>query len=219
MKTALVFGASGLTGSQLVELLSENPFYTEIIVFNRKRIGYHFPKVREVVADVQNTTEIARMITGDDLFCCIGTTQKKAGTKENFRKIDHGIPLDIGKIAKKNGVKTFLYMSSIGANGHSSNFYLRTKGETEEALKALNFPSLIIVRPSMLMGKRKERRIGESIGKIIIGVLGVFMIGKLKKYRGIYADDVARAMIKLGLNTTGFKIAESDELQSLANSY
>jgi len=219
MKIALVFGATGLTGSHLVELLSENPFYTEIIVFNRRRVGYHYPKVREIVADIQNTNEIARMINGDDLFCCIGTTKKKAGSKEKFREIDYGIPVEIARIAKANGIRTFLYMSSIGANSHTSNFYLRTKGETEDALKAFNFPSLVILRPSMLLGKRRERRIGESMGKVVMGLFGVFLIGKLKKYRAIFADDVARAMIKLSLYSKGLKIAESDELRNLANSY
>ena len=152
------------------------------------------------------------MITGDELYCCLGTTIKKAGSKENFRKVDYDMPLQMAKAAFKNGIKSYLLVSSVGANAESSNFYLRTKGEVEHAVKEVGFEKLIILQPSFLLGKRNEFRLGEKIGKIIFRFFELFLFGKLKKYQAVQAENVAKTMIYLANAKYEKTVYQSDEI-------
>ena len=213
-KTAILLGASGLVGSELLKLLLENTEYDKVKIFVRTSLSVQHPKLEEIIFDVDSVSNLESQITGDVLFCCLGTTIKVAGSQEAFRKVDYSLPLLFANIAKKNGVEKFLLVSSLGADKSSSNFYLRVKGEVEAALGSIGFKTLIIVRPSMLLGKRKQFRFGELIGKAVMKSLSFVFIGKLRKYKAIEATKVAKAMSILSIQESqGFQIFESDYLQ------
>lgn len=214
-KTAIVLGASGLVGSELLSKLLVNEDYSKIKVLVRKSFPIVNSKVEELIVDFNHSEKFADKVTGDVLFCCIGTTIKTAGSKEAFIKVDYTIPAEAAKIAKQNHVKSVVLISSLGADKNSSNFYLQVKGDVEEALQQLNFDSLIIVRPSMLLGDRKEFRLGELIGKFFMKLFSFIFIGGIKKYKAIEAKVVAKAMIELSKNQKGLLIAESDKLQEV----
>ncbi len=219
-KTAIVFGATGLIGSYLVALLCESDHYKQVISFSRKPSGFSDPKLSEHISDLGNLNDIASEITGNDLYCCLGTTIKKAGTKEKFKKIDFDMPVGLAKIAAQNKIRNFTVVSSIGADAKSSSFYLCTKGQMEQGVMQCDIPKISIVRPSMLTGPRKEFRFGEAVGKVAMTIFNPLMIGKFRKYRSIHAENVASAMIAISENyPEGVRIYESDELQQIAKSY
>lgn len=214
--TAIVLGASGLVGNEVLQTLLNNADFNLIKIFIRKPLSIEHPKLEQHIINFDVIKNYSGSITGDVVFCCLGTTIKTAGSKEAFRKVDYAYPLAFANIAKQNEVKKFILISSLGADKNSSNFYLRVKGEVEEALKQLEFKSLITLRPSMLLGDRKEFRLGESIGKVMIKGLGFLFIGGLKKYKAIEAAVVAKAMVKLSQSELpGFNIFESDRLQEI----
>jgi uncharacterized protein YbjT (DUF2867 family) len=215
-KTACIYGSTGLVGSYLLELLCLDNSYKQVIVFNRTMQAIQHPKVIEIVDDYSGLATHADQLKADEYFCCLGTTIKKAKTKPAFEYVDYHLPIEIGNLAKTNKVKYYLVVSSIGANSKSSNFYLRTKGGMEEALSKLDIENLIIFRPSMLLGKRKESRIMESVSKPIFVALGVLLIGSLKKYRAIHGKIVAKAMIKSTGKLSGLQFIESDKIKDLA---
>ncbi|NHB67756.1 hypothetical protein G8O23_03565 [Bacteroidales bacterium M08MB] len=152
-------------------------------------------------------------------FCCLGTTMRKAGSREAFRKVDFDMVVDFAQKAKTAGIERFAVVSSIGANPKSKNFYLKTKGQVEEELKKIGFARLVIVRPSLLLGKRNERRIAEDIGKVLYSIFSILFIGPLKKYKGIKDEDVAKAMIALVEQGQGTIIAESNTLNLYSKEY
>lgn len=216
-KKAIVFGASGLVGSNLVELLLEHPEYREVEIFTRKRSQFSHDKLKEKITPFQNIHEELKSINGDTIFFCIGTTIKKAGSKEVMTRIDQEIPNEIAQIASKNGVKTFALVSSIGANPNSRTYYTKLKGETENLIKT-QFPTKhIIARPSLLLGERSEFRLGELISKGLFRALSWSFVGPLKRYKGIQARDVAKALIRFDLKCK-FGTFESDVVRSNANS-
>ena len=132
------------------------------------------------------------------MFICLGTTIKKAGSIERMEQIDRDIPIKIGELSQTLGIKKIAVISSIGANANSRNYYLRIKGEMENGLKTLDFDNIVIARPSLLLGDRKEQRFTETIGKFLVKTLGFLLVGNLRKYRGIHVRKVARAMIAQG---------------------
>ena len=215
-KTALVFGATGLVGSFLVNDLAENGIYEKVKVFNRNKKHYTNNKITEIQIDFDKIGEYVHELKGHDAYCCLGTTLRKAGSKENFFKIDHDLPLEIAKICSTNDVGSFIAISSIGANSGSSNYYLRTKGLMELHIQELDFDQLAFVRPSMLVGPRKEFRFGELFGKIIMTPINYLLVGKLKKYRSIHSNTVAKAMIQIANMPMDKLFYESDELSELA---
>lgn len=215
--TALVFGASGLTGKFVIEHLINDPDYELIKIFVRKELKIQHGKIRQVVINPDNIELISNEVVGDHLYCCIGSTIKKAGSKEVFYKTDHDLVERIAKIASSNKVRSFVVISSIGAKDRSSNFYLNTKGKMEESIKTFNFNNLSIVRPSMLLGIRHEKRLFEEAGKIVVRLLSPLLIGVTKKYKPIHASTVAKAMIKIAKDLKGTNIIESDQLEILAD--
>jgi uncharacterized protein YbjT (DUF2867 family) len=219
LKTAIVFGSTGLVGKALLDQLLSRPEYGQVICVNRKPREIGHPRYKEIISDFTNTGQLKDIKFGDDVFCCLGTTIKKAKTSEKFERVDYDLPVEIGKICQEKGVKHFLVVSSIGADARSGNFYLRTKGRMEEAIKSLNIGQKTIVRPSMLLGPRKEFRFGEEIGKVGMKIFKPLLAGKWKKYRAIEAADVAMAMIIIA-NTSPTKqvVFESDELQEIVDS-
>ncbi len=212
-KTAVLFGATGLTGNLVLGILAKDERYEKIRVFTRSELTVNSDKIEVIVTDLENLDSLADSIKGHDLFCCLGTTIKKAGSKENFRKVDMEFPVKIAEIASKNEVPNFILVSSIGADPKSSNFYLKTKGEAEEAIQKSGFKKLVILRPSMLLGKRKEFRLLEEAGKLVMFPLKFILKGRLRKYRAIDAERVAKAMVKFANITTSKKIFESHEIE------
>lgn len=215
-KTAIIIGSTGLTGSHLLRKLLSSNIYDKVISFVRKGSKISHPKLVQHVVDFDKPESYQDLLEGNDMFCCLGTTIKKAGSQEAFEKVDLLYPLQFAKAAAIKGVRQFSIISSIGANPQSSNFYLRTKGKCEESLRTLSFQSVSIFRPSLLLGNRKEVRMGEIFGKYIMKFFSIFLIGKLKKYRPIKAKEVTDAMFNIAQqNTIGFHIYESNEIADI----
>lgn len=192
MKTALVAGGTGLVGRQVVELLVKDPEYTKVICLARRTIPIQNPKIEFVETDGSNLQIVASHLTADDVFCCLGTTIKKAKTKEAFRKIDYDYPLALAWMTKSLGAKQFHLVSALGANEGSSVFYNRVKGETESAIRKVGFDSYHIYRPSLLLGARDEERSGEDAAKVFFKLFG-FLVPS--RYKAIDSAKVARAMV------------------------
>jgi len=217
-KTAIIFGSTGLVGGYLLELLCESNRYRKVLSFSRRASGFTHPKLKEHISTLNSLDDISNKIVGDDLYCCLGTTIKKAGNKESFTRIDFTLPVQLANIAEKNKVQSFSVVSSVGANPNSSNFYLSTKGQMENRVLQCDIPNISILRPSMLLGPRDEFRFGETAGKLLMSLANPLMMGKFKKYRGIRAISVAKAMLTITTNETkGKEIYESDELQQIAD--
>ena len=213
MKTAIIIGATGLVGSTLVEQILENPAYSKVVLLLRKPLNINHSKLVQEVIDFDNPD--ASKIVGDDLFCAMGTTLAKAGSKEAQYKIDCTYPYEIGKIAKANGVKQYILVSSVGADVESSNFYLKTKGELERKIESLDFQNFVSLRPSLLLGNREESRLGEKIGTVLSNILSPLLFGSLRKYHGIEASDVAKAMQRFAnQGLSGVKYVEYDEIMN-----
>jgi len=214
-KTAIIAGATGLTGDHLLRFILEDPDIEQVKVIGRKKPELVHPKIKFLSTDFSDIEQINKFIQGDQCFCCLGTTIKKAGSKEAFKKVDLEIPVILGQIAKKNQIPVFAVVSSIGANASSSNFYLQTKGKMENEILKLSFKNTIIARPSLLLGKRKEFRFGEEAGKLVMKGLSLLFIGPLKKYRAIESKTVAHAIYLLANNNPGKKIFDSQELEEI----
>ncbi|HYG15707.1 MAG TPA: NAD(P)H-binding protein [Bacteroidia bacterium] len=213
MKTALVFGATGQTGALLTDELLKSPLYNEVKIFVRKPSGKMHPKLRELVNPLKDPEYLKNEIKGDDVFCCIGTTIRKAGTKAIFRQVDYELPVSIARIAQQNGINSIITVSAMGANVRSNNFYLRTKGEMEHAVAGFGIENTVFVRPSLLLGKRDEHRTGELIGKWVMLLLNPLFIGRLKRYKAIPSSVVAKAMIHAANDgKTGTRFIENEEL-------
>lgn len=215
-KTAIVFGATGLVGNLLLEELETSKSYSLIRIFVRQTTGITNPGLEEIVTDFSDPPALAGKARGDDLFICLGTTIRKAGSVANMEKIDRDLPVMVAEMARSNGTKRVAVVSSIGASPLSKNYYLRIKGEMEEGIKKLGFEKTVIVRPSMLLGDRKELRAGEIVGKVFMKTVKPLLTGKMKKFRAIHGRDVARGMIALIQGEPGVSIVESDELQLVA---
>ena len=213
-KTALILGSTGLTGSHLLEILLSGNAYGRVVSFVRKATGKSHPKLTEHIVDFDDPDTYRDLVLGDDLFCCLGTTIKKAGTQEAFARVDMEYPLNFADAAQKNGVEQYLIVSSIGANPESGNFYLRTKGRVEARLREKHFETTIVAEPSFLLGNRKEFRLGEKIGLYVMKVFSVFMIGRLRRYRAVESRQVAQSLYdaaQAGLK--GYYILKSEQLK------
>jgi len=215
-KTALVVGGTSLVGKELVNVLVASDEYEKIIVWVRRPLKIYHRKLEEKKIDfaMLDNYEIEEGV--DHVYCCLGTTIKKAGTQEAFDAVDFGYPLLLATKAKKAGVQQFIVISSMGAALNSTSFYSRTKGKMEEALIALNLRGLHIVRPSLLLGKREEVRVGEQLAAMLASLVPFIFIGGLKKYKPILANVVAYAMYQVAnQEITGNHIYESDRLVAL----
>jgi len=215
MKTALVFGSSGLVGEQLVQQLIQNSAYQKIKLFVRKTPKIQNPKIEIVNTNFDNIEILSPEIKGDDCFFCIGTTKKNSPDKTEYQRVELDLPKKVANLAKKNNIHSFIFISSGYANSKSSGDYLRYKGLVEEELISLKFDNLGILRPSFLLGNRKEKRIGEKIGIIIFQILSPLMIGPLKRMKPIHVKTVAGAMIKIAQSELNQTIFESDEIVKL----
>ena len=218
MKTALLFGASGLVGNHLLNQLISNNNYSKIKLFVRSSIDISDPKIEIIQTDFNNLENHKEDIKGDDCFFCIGTTKKNSPDKNEYKRVELEVPKQVAQIAKSNSVNSFVFISSGYADPKSSGDYLKFKGEVEEELKRLNFQKLGIMRPSFLLGDRKEKRIGEKIGIFVFKLLSPLFLGPLKKMKPIQSATVAKAMITITQNKVSKTIFESDEIADLSSS-
>jgi uncharacterized protein YbjT (DUF2867 family) len=213
LKTALLVGATGLVGQQVLQNLLESPHYSEVKVLSRRTLNMDNPKLTEIIFDFEHPDRT--LVKADDVFCCLGTTIKKAGSQEAFKKVDLDYPLKVAEFAKINGARKYLIVTAMGADTKSVFFYNRIKGEVQEKLAAMKFESLHILQPSLLLGNRKEERAGEKIGGLLSKLVAPFMNGALKKYKAIDSAKVARAMVLLALKPEkGVFIHDSAALQT-----
>ncbi|HOP04190.1 MAG TPA: NAD(P)H-binding protein [Tenuifilaceae bacterium] len=214
MDNVVIIGATGLVGRNLVDILSK--FKPVKSVFCISRIAPD-PMPLGVIHIPFNSEKYSIPANIDAAFCALGTTMKKAGSKETFLEVDLKMVTTFAKKAKEAGINRFAVVSSIGANPKSRNFYLRTKGLMEEEVKKIGFSRLVIVRPSLLLGKRNEKRLGEDFGKLLYSIFRFFFLGPLTKYRGIQANMVANAMVNLAKYDSGTVVVESNSLKEYAS--
>lgn len=212
MKTAIILGATGLTGSLVLERLISDERYDKIKLFSRTSAGVHHPKVEEYLVDLLTLEKYNADFTADEVYCCIGTTKKKTPNQENYKSIDYGIPVAAAKLCKANGIKVMAIVSAIGANPKSSIFYNRTKGEMEQEVLKQDIERTYILRPSFIGGNRQEKRAGEKIGMVIFIFLKPLFFGGLKKYAIIDASAIASRMINLANSEEPARILESNEI-------
>jgi uncharacterized protein YbjT (DUF2867 family) len=215
-KSAIILGATGLTGDLLLGRLLDDPRYARIILFSRSTVGLQNPKIQEHLVDVLNLEDQKVRFQADEVYCCIGTTRARTSDKKKYKAIDYGIPVSAARLCKANGIRTFIVISSLGANPSSSLFYSRIKGEMEQDVIRVGLPKTHILQPSLIGGKRKERRFGEWVAKQFMNALRMVMVGSLKKYRAVPPGDIALSMVWLANNVYGEIRIESDEISRLA---
>ena len=215
-RTALVLGATGLVGGQCVDLLLADAGWARVIVIGRRPLDRQHPKLAQRVTDLERMDEAGEAFAADDVFCCLGTTIRKAGSREAFLRVDHDYPVAAGRLASARGASRFLLVSALGADAGSRIFYNRVKGEVERDVSALPVTGVALARPSLLLGRRAEHRGGEALAQPVMPLLSPVLRGPLRKYRAIEARTVARAMVRLAREGfTGVRVVESDELERL----
>ncbi len=213
-KQALLAGATGLVGERCLARLLAHPAYSRITVWSRRPLSLAHEKLAVELIDFDALPPVPAGC--DDIFCCLGTTIRKAGSQQAFRRIDHDYPLALAEKGKSAGVRQFLMVSALGADARSRIFYSRVKGETENDILAVGLPRCVFLQPSILLGERHERRAGEGAGILLGRILAPLMVGSLRKYRPIDADDVAAAMVYAATHDAPSGAIESDRIAQLA---
>ncbi|MDC1447791.1 hypothetical protein N8269_05685 [Candidatus Thioglobus sp.] len=193
MTTSIIAGSTGLIGGNVVKFLSNKK--QGVIALTRRSIPNLPSNITEMIIDFDAFEKNGSLPSCNNVFICLGTTIKTAGSKENFRKVDIDYCLSIARKAKESGAETLSLISSIGANSSSKNFYLRTKGELEESIQSLGFSTVNIFRPSFLVGERSEKRLAEKIAINLAKIMDLFLIGTTSKYRSVKAESLAKTMI------------------------
>lgn len=210
---ALLIGATGLTGTDTLKQLIQSDEYSEVITVSRKQPELKSPKIKSILIDFDNPGNVTELIKVDHVFCSMGSTMAKSGSKEVFLKSDYHYPFYFAQKMKENGTHTFVLVSSLGADSNSPIFYSKTKGQLEDALIQLKFPKLVILRPSILLGARNESRPAEAIGQWMAQKLSFVFAGPLSKYKGISSQAVASCMIQQALNPKdGLIIIENEDI-------
>ena len=215
MKTALIFGSSGLVGKNLLNQIINNSNYSKVKIFVRSSLEISDQKIEVINTDFKDLQKIKNLIIGDDCFFCIGTTKKNSPDKSVYRRVELDLPKKIAQISKSNNVKSFIFVSSGFADPKNSGDYLKFKGLVEEEIKSLNFEKIGILRPSFLLGNRKENRVGEKIGIFIFKLLSPLFVGPFKKMKPIHSEIVAKAMIQIANEDIQQIIFESNEISDL----
>jgi len=213
VKTALVAGATGLVGKQLVNQLIANDEYSKVIVIARREINMSHPKLELKLTSFDQLDELTFDETIDECFCALGTTQKKSG-KKGILKVDFEYVVQLAKLCTRLSISKFLVVSSNGANANSSFFYMQTKGKMEEAVKSIGVKTVYIVRPSLITGKREEFRLAEVFGYYLYKLFTPLMVGKLRVLRPVSGLQIANSMIALAQkDDEGNFTVESDFIQ------
>lgn len=213
-KKAVIFGASGMVGRQLLRIMVDSDEYKQITVVVRKPLKFEHSKLTQIQADFTTLENFKNELQADAFFCCLGTTRKKTPDLKEYYQIDHDYPLKAANIAKELGVNQYHLVSALGANAESKIFYSRTKGEVENDIISLQIPATYVYRPSLLVGKRKEKRAGEKVGEIILKILNPILFGKAKHWRSIKATQVAYKMYQNSLKPKdGIHIILSEDIK------
>ena len=194
MKKAIIFGSSGFVGSHLLNELLNSPDYEQVTAVVRKSLSISHPKLNTLIGDYSSLQALEPEISADEIFITLGATRETSPEREKYYQVDHDYPVLAARIAKARGAKSVFLVTAVGANSRSRIFYLRTKGETERDIIALNFDHTHIFRPSMIMGNRQENRPLERVFIKIWSLLNPILVGKVNKYRGIAGEDIAKAM-------------------------
>lgn len=197
MKTAIIVGATGMVGRQLIQLLLQDTRFGKLLVFGRRSLGIHSAKLEEHIIDFDNPDSWKDLVKGDILFSTLGTTIKQAGSKQAQYQIDHNYQYWFARAAAKNKVPVYVLVSSSGADPNSKIFYSRMKGELERDVKKLPFEKMYLLQPSLLVGSREKERFGEKLGYSLLKTFN--KIGLFNSYRPIHGKVVAKAMINAGI--------------------
>jgi uncharacterized protein YbjT (DUF2867 family) len=212
-KTALLAGASGLIGSHLLTLLLASDRYAKVIVVGRRPVPQVHPKLEQRVLEFDQLEQHSISLIADDVYCCLGTTMRQAGSKEAFYKVDYLYVVKLAALTAANFAAQFLVVSSMGADASSRIYYNRVKGEMEDAVRKTPFRVIHLFRPSLLLGNRADKRLGEQIGAILLGLFRPLLLGPLRKYQPIEAATVARAMLRAAEEDGGgIRLHLSDEI-------
>lgn len=211
-KTAIILGATGLTGGILLEKLLEDDTYDKIKLFSRSSVGINSPKIEEFIIDMFQLETHSETFKADVVFCCIGTTKSKTPNKDTYKKIDYGIPVAAAKLAKQNDIKTFIVISALGASENSNVFYNKTKGEMQRDVLLQKIKNTYILQPSLIVGDRNESRFGENLAEVFMKVFG-FLIPA--KYKMIEAETIAEAMRILSKDGYSEKIITSEKIKEI----
>ncbi|MCA4782395.1 NAD(P)H-binding protein [Empedobacter stercoris] len=206
-KTALILGSTGLIGSLLLDKLLKHSNYSKVIMVVRKPQQINHPKIMEIVTDFNSQINLDDIETIDSIFSCLGTTRKKTPDLNAYRKIEIDIPVQFAQLGNKKGLTKFHYISSVGANATTSNFYLKMKGEAEKALLHENVKQLFLYHPSLLIGNRVEYRLAENISAKILPLFNPFLVGNLSKYKSIEAEKVAQSLLENDVHATSEKVS------------
>ncbi len=213
-KHALLAGATGLVGERCLARLLDHPAYSRVTVFSRRPLALSHEKLRVELVDFDALRSLDEGC--EDIFCCLGTTIRKAGSQEAFRRVDHDYPLALARLGRAAGARQFLLVSALGADANSSIFYSRVKGETEHDIAATGLPKVVFMRPSLLLGERREHRAGEGVGIFVGRLIAPMLLGPLRIYRPIPADDVAAAMLYAANHEMKAGPIDSGEIARLA---
>lgn len=215
-RSALVLGATGLVGGLCLELLLADGAWSRVTALVRRPTGRAHPRLAEVVADFDRLDERADAFAADDVFCCLGSTIRKAGSQEAFYRVDHDYPVAAARLASARGARRFLLVTALGADAGSRIYYNRVKGEVERDVAAFPFEGVALLRPSLILGPRGERRTAEALAQRLAPLAAPLLVGPLRRYRAVGAEAVARAMVRLARDGfRGVRVVESDELAAL----
>lgn len=213
-----IIGATGLVGSELTEILGHLPELTKIKAFTRSPLGRMPAKVENYIINFDQLENYESQLKADIFICCLGTTIKKAGSQDQFKKVDYEYPLNFAKIAERTGAKKLLIVTAMGADSNSTIFYNRTKGQLEDKVRELHISQVEIFRPSLILGDRKEKRLGEDLMKKVFHLTKGIFKGRLEKYRPIESSDIAKAMAIATLDfREGYYVYPSQKIQKIAD--
>lgn len=213
-KTAILLGATGLTGGHLLDLLLEDADFKKVVVFTRNATGKEHPKLEEHIIDLLKLPSHKALFQGDIVFCCIGTTKAQTPNRKQYRNVDYGIPVSAAKLAKENNIPSFLVISAIGADPASRVYYNQLKGEMQRDVLQQGIEHTYLLQPSLIVGNRAEKRAGENFAKVVMNAFS-FLIPE--KYKVIQGKTIAKAMLEISKNNYPETIIPSEEIQRLGS--
>jgi uncharacterized protein YbjT (DUF2867 family) len=217
-RSAVLLGATGLVGRHCLDLLLADDAWGSVTVFARKPVSTGHPKLHAHVLDFDTLRQHRDELHGQDLFCCLGTTIGKAGSREVFYKVDFTYIFEAARASAEAGADQILLVSALGAHPGSRVFYNRVKGQVEQAVRGLSFRGTQIFRPSLLLGDRQEFRRGERLASMVFKPISVLLVGPFRKYRPVAASDVALAMVRVAKKAPpGVNVFESNQIAALAS--
>lgn len=214
-KTAIIFGATGLCGGKLLQILLNDTRYKKVKLFSRKSVGIEDEKLEEHLIDLLKLSDHEFDFLADEVFCCVGTTKAKTPDKDLYKKIDFGIPVSASALCKKNKIGTFIVISALGANAESGIFYNKLKGQMENAVISIGIPKIHILQPSLIGGHRQENRPGEWFAKKVFLILNAILVGPFRKYRSVQPETIAHCMVWLANNSYERVKIPSDKIVQL----